>query len=184
MSHKQTSNLIFWNVNQFLEWVNFKGEPNYQKEEETAESGVGFEPDYSIDYDDGTREFSFVEFNFKAYFDPQRSWVKKEKITPELRMRVLKHEQGHFDITEKFTRKLNQKLREDSDSKIFLIKGKTLNERKKRADKEDGEYVTKILLDITKEWQDYQEDYETKTDGGREFEIQECYDLEFEKLRN
>ena len=41
-----------------------------------------------------------------SYFVPSESWVEKDAGTPEL----LRHEQGHFDLTELYTRELRQLL--------------------------------------------------------------------------
>ncbi len=43
-----------------------------------------------------------------AFFDRQRSWVKNEAKLDY----VLRHEQGHFDIFEVYTRKIRKALSE------------------------------------------------------------------------
>ena len=47
-----------------------------------------------------------IHVNTYSYFVPSESWVEKDAGTPEL----LRHEQGHFDLTELYTRELRTLL--------------------------------------------------------------------------
>ena len=49
-----------------------------------------------------------IDFEIRAYFDKKQSWVKPEAYTTY----HLAHEQGHFDITEIYSRRLDIALKE------------------------------------------------------------------------
>lgn len=94
---KNTDTLIFWQHT--LTYSDFLKNPDFSKDTITAESFVGFKCDYN--YDTETNKF---EYSVKAFFDPNKSWIKINDTA------VLKHEQLHFDIAELFARKLRNLL--------------------------------------------------------------------------
>jgi hypothetical protein len=53
-----------------------------------------------------------------AYFDRNKSWIRKKKVTPLL----LQHEKGHFDMTEIFARKLKKRILALKTNKRTFIK--------------------------------------------------------------
>lgn len=53
-----------------------------------------------------------------AYFDRNKSWARKKKITPLL----LQHEKGHFDLTEIFARKLRKRILATRTNKKNFVK--------------------------------------------------------------
>jgi hypothetical protein len=83
-------------------------------------------------------------FSIAACFDPSESWMR----LPHKNEETLNHEQGHFDITEIFTRKL---IREISNRK-FLAK-----------DQDEVELLYKATV---KEMNDLQIRYDAETKGG------------------
>lgn len=59
-----------------------------------------------------------VDFTANAVFYKRRSWVKPSTRTDA----ALKHEQGHFDLTEIYTRRLREELTSLSGKGAALIK--------------------------------------------------------------
>ncbi len=53
-----------------------------------------------------------------AYFDRNKSWARKKRVTDLL----LEHEQGHFDLTEVFARKLKKRILAIRTNKRKFIK--------------------------------------------------------------
>ena len=81
-----------------LKWSDFQGEvPGDSEFHALTHSAI------SLDFQG---EGVILEFNIQTIFDPQKSW-KKEGVNDY----ILKHEQGHFDITEYHARALRKKLK-------------------------------------------------------------------------
>ncbi len=53
-----------------------------------------------------------------AYFDRNKSWAKRKRVTPLL----LQHELGHFDLTEIFARKMKKRILAMKTKKNTFIK--------------------------------------------------------------
>lgn len=85
-----------WNPERPLTWKDFKGKADPESTYD-AWTYFGISYVYSWYYQD---DLIRPDLNAWAYFDPEQSWIKKEKATPEL----LAHEQIHFDIAEYYCR--------------------------------------------------------------------------------
>lgn len=90
---------------------------------------------------------SNLNFEVKAVFFPKGSKKKAKKKSVEL----LKHEQGHFDITEIFARKLRQ----------------TLQNKTYRNYKSIGKEVDKIYNKNNMAWRKFQNLYDKETDHSK-----------------
>lgn len=94
---QSSENLIHWQANKKLTYNDFKS-PVDENSSNAALSNT------SIKLDMG---YNSKGFNYKVncVFDKSKSWmrIKNEKI--------LAHEQGHFDITELYARKLNEAMK-------------------------------------------------------------------------
>jgi len=95
-----------------------------------------------------------IKIKIFATFDTSSSWIKPEFKSP----RLLAHEQGHFDITEIFSRKLQKKV----DAEIKGVK-------------DFSQKFQKMYDDLYNEHYQYQTQYEIDTDNGRHEENQEKY---------
>ena len=95
-----------------------------------------------------------IHISTYSYFVPSESWVEKDAGTPEL----LRHEQGHFDLTELYTRELRQLLepyqnmdvsefvRGDGQATVQRLYDETfdrMNAEQDRYDKETGHSVNR-----------------------------------------
>lgn len=50
---------------------------------------------------------SITRMSFAAFFDPSQAWMDRQGLSPESVAALLRHEQGHFDISEATARALN-----------------------------------------------------------------------------
>jgi hypothetical protein len=127
---------IPWNKDRKLTWADFKARPDNNSENAAlTSSGIAF----GWGYDE--KGFSYT---ITCTFDPTKSWgrVKNDLI--------LAHEQGHFDITEIYARKLKQALT-----------GYTFNE--KTAGKDIGPIYSRLMNEHVK----MQADYDRESDHSR-----------------
>lgn len=93
---------IKWNESTPLVWGDFSGEIDSASEFH-AWTWSGFKYSYTWDIADGG---PIVECTAYGFFDPAQSWVKKKKKSDEL----LKHEQGHFNISELYSRIFEERI--------------------------------------------------------------------------
>jgi len=89
---------IPWEAGRKLTWDDFKAPPD-KRSPNAAETSSAIKFDYS--YNAGELRFHIV-----CQFDKNKSWVRVRSDY------ILSHEQGHFDITEIFARKLNKSVKE------------------------------------------------------------------------
>lgn len=92
------------------------------------------------------------EVNVFCYMVKQQSWVVREQMTD----RVLSHEQGHFDIADKFSRMLIERLKNVKNEKqAFDIYDEITGKYQECQGKYDSQ--TKHGLDIPqqKKWDDW-----------------------------
>src|SRR5436309_615678 len=82
---------IFWNAEHPLKKEDFKGKSSAQ--------GHSYGSTYSAILLHTKEENEKIDFVIEAVFIPSRSWLKTDSEYG------LKHEQGHFDITEIYARK-------------------------------------------------------------------------------
>ncbi len=84
---------------------NFKGERNPDSPHAAQTfAGMSFEYKFSYKVRGGVFYARVDELHYRSYVDESRSWWAKPCDDPSL----LRHEQGHFDITELRVRELNQ----------------------------------------------------------------------------
>jgi hypothetical protein len=90
----------FWSPER-LTWQDYQGEANYHLEDVAALTSSGI-----VSWK-GCKNGK-IDFEIRAYLDKKESWVKPEAYTSY----HLSHEQGHFDITEIYARRLDVALKE------------------------------------------------------------------------
>jgi hypothetical protein len=90
-----------------------------------------------------------LSYKITCRFSKTRSWGKHKTIY------ILQHEQGHFDITEIFARKLAREIKEYK-----------FNPKKYQED------LTKIYKKVMEEKEEYQNQYDAETDYSRNKEKQ------------
>jgi hypothetical protein len=132
---------LSWEQHPKLSWMDFKGGTRKVAGDPTAVTDTGFRTQLMC------RE-GVLDIEIKAEFYPDTSWVKpKEKLAT-----LLKHEQGHFDITELYVRKMRKAIR---DAKIQC------------EDESKAESAGKALLaPLDHEWEKAEKQYDADTKDG------------------
>ena len=130
------SDVIQWNAARRLSWSDFKGEPPINASNAAlTSSGI------LINFSTNGQSF---HYELSCNFDKNNSWgrVKNDYI--------LSHEQGHFDIAEIYTRKLNKAL------KRYRYRAASFNKD-----------VNAIYRNTMSELQQMQNEYDRQTDYSR-----------------
>jgi hypothetical protein len=131
-----TAESINWRNRRILSWADFKAAP-VQTAPNAALTSTSILINYR--YDDES-----LQFNLNCVFYPHKSWTKVKTS------HILAHEQGHFDISQLYTRKLYQEL-------------KAYKFREETVDKD----IQSIYQRITQEQAAYQQLYDTETNYSR-----------------
>ena len=123
---------IYWSPGYKLQWTDFKGTPdNTAGDAALTESGIAYNYSYT-----GT----YFTFKVVAFFAKYTSWK-----TASVNSNTLKHEQGHFDITEIFAQKLMMKLKKlipkhsSLENDMAIIFKKILTEKEEMQKRYDAE---------------------------------------------
>ena len=95
---------LFWKATDTLTWNDFKGTPD-RSARYLAISATGITYTYKFSGED-------LNFQVRAFFVRSKSWRNYGTD-----LKVLRHEQGHFDITEIYARKLASQLKQLKPSK-------------------------------------------------------------------
>ncbi len=97
-SLQHDGNYIDWKADRKLTWNDFIGKPDKNSPNAALTSSA-----INIDFTYGT---DGLKYNLRCRFNKNTSWVKVKNDY------ILSHEQGHFDITEIFARRLYKALKE------------------------------------------------------------------------
>lgn len=140
--YERDKKLIYWGQRD-LTWADFKGSaPSRTPYVATTFSSIVLEISGSG---------SEINLVIETAFFPKQSW-KKKNVTDH----VLKHEQGHFDITEIYSRILRKTLQETKFKKYETISTE----------------VQKIFMNTSNACEDFQDQYDSETDHSKKTEIQ------------
>ena len=132
-SSKPSKNIIHHHNGIQLTWSDFKGRA-VKNSPYAANTSSGFSFNTELD-GDSLKIFMYCEFH------KNESWVKKKSENESL----LKHEQGHFDLTEIYCRKIRKEIKggrfeissvNKEIAKILKKENKALNVAQKKYDKE------------------------------------------------
>ena len=98
-----------------------------------------------------------------AVLDIEESWIVKELLEDSLQIiRILNHEQKHFDITEIYTRKARNNIQKIIDNNL------------------GSDFLSKILYKIDSELLSYQLLYDLETNNGLDIKKQEYWNKKIE----
>ncbi|MGB0840229.1 MAG: DUF922 domain-containing protein [Chitinophagales bacterium] len=89
---------IEWGKYHLLKWSDFKGVPE-NNSYFSAVSALYLQESHACD------RYNGFEFEIKAMFDKEGSWSRNKKS-----LKLLRHEQLHFDLTEFYARKLRKRF--------------------------------------------------------------------------
>lgn len=124
--------LLTWSASRKLTWSDYKASPD--ADNDAAASTTTY---LSIEYKISTNSFGY---KIKSWFSKTRSWGRHKDDY------ILSHEQGHFDISEIFARKLHKLMSE------YRFDKKTYQQDLK-----------KIYQDVTDEKEKMQDEYDKET---------------------
>lgn len=147
--------IISWNEHRLLSWEDFQGKPDTRSSfAALTHSGIAF--NYGVTIENENIQLTTA---VDAYFYPEMSWAKPDKINDH----ILKHEQAHFNITEMHARKLRKafaeyKVTKKYQSELPAIFTKLNRERQQMQDRFDKETNHSINIEKEKIWQKYIEE--------------------------
>jgi hypothetical protein len=127
---------LSWDRHPKLSWSDFKGKPPPTQGEPSAETDTGFRLQLVC-------RSAKLDADVVAEFYPASSWVKPNRKLAAL----LRHEQGHFDITEIYARKIKKVIR---DSGLGC----------------EEEAGKRIIKPLDQEWEKAERQYDTDTRDG------------------
>jgi len=141
---------IQWKENYKLSWEDFQGIPPKQSSfVASTESGIYFS--YSTQNTNGTISLTTL---VTANFYPKNSWYFPNAVNAV----ILKHEQGHFDISEIHARELRKKFAfytftENYKNELQSMYSETENNRNAMQNKYDIETNHSRILEKQKDWE-------------------------------
>jgi hypothetical protein len=144
---------INWRTRRVLSWTDFKAIP-LESAPNAALTSTSILINFGYDH-------KSLTYQLQCVFHPEKSWARVK--TP----RILVHEQGHFDISELFTRKLHKALIE-------------YQFRPTSVDKD----VMKIYQQVAEDQAAYQKLYDQETNYSRNAEGQAVWQKKIEKELN
>ncbi len=144
---------IDWKSRRTLTWSDFKGSP-LQSSPNAALTSTSILISYGYDE-------SELTYQLKCVFYPHKSWTKVDKTY------ILQHEQGHFDISQLFTRRLHKALSEYKFNRGTVEKD-----------------IQVIYQRITQDQASFQQLYDKETNHSRHREKQLEWQVKIESLLN
>ena len=124
--------------------------------------------------------FSINEIKLSTEFHSLLSWIRVSKNNDLL----LKHEQGHFDLAEQIKRKYQKIFENSFYNKYFPTRGQNESQRKQFAKEDSGKMIINEVKKLNLNLNEKRDEYDQKTDFGKNFLEQKKYDELFNKLRN
>jgi hypothetical protein len=140
---------LTWAEHSALSWDDFNGRAPRTGSEPSAVTDTGFRMQLMC-------RGGLLDIEIAAEFSPGTSWVRENRKFD----RLLKHEQGHFDITELYARRMRKAIREAHI--------KCEDDRKAEA----GGKRAIAALDAA--WGRAQKQYDAETDDGLDDEVQDA----------
>ena len=151
LSQNANEELLNWNTGKRLDWEDYKSRPDARSDAAASTSTY-----LGINYSISGSSFSY---KITCSFSKNKSWGRYKTEY------ILSHEQGHFDITEIFARKLNKKISEYRFDRASY-----------QAD------LQKIYQNILDEKEQFQNQYDEETDFSRNKEKQAEWLIKISKI--
>lgn len=158
------SGVIEWSGEQRLSWDDFNGGvPSGTDEARVAETSasIAWSYQYRLEWSRERCVFRIVAINTFARFHPDSSWVRPGHRTDA----VLKHEQGHFDITQLYRERFAAKTGEYLDTNR-ICRGRNDRAATRTAESEIKQVLGSIYEDIWRQYRNEQERYDAETRHG------------------
>jgi len=155
---------IVWSLDRPLRWQDFRApsEPNAPSERVAlTAASLAWRYDYKVDGLGQDCSYRIRGVHAQAIFDPARSWVRPGHLADS----VLAHEQGHFDITEMYRRKLEEGARELLGIST-RCEGETYEEAMVSTKASAGERMGVVYKKIWDDYLAFQQRYDDETRHG------------------
>jgi len=172
---------ITWTRDYCLVWEDFQGATDYDVNK-TAFTTWKLESYSEVEVTNSAQSnFKFTEIDVVAFFDINKSWLKPVNLTSSQSLKLLRHEQGHFDLGEEHARFIENNMKESLMNKIFPFE--KFSENLKSDAEKSAKKLTKEIFDQYFNRQ-IDEKYDKQTGNGTKWKEQIDYNLRFDKLRN
>ena len=174
------NHVLEWGRDSFLRWSDFEAESNPAAFED-AHSTIKYRFTWVISSDNIGEQIVFLIEDIRIFVDfhPLLSWVRPSQSSD----RLLKHEQGIFDLAELVKRENLKALRDVFYGKRFPTRGKNEQQQKQFAKEDSGKIIALEVEKLEGIYRKKCQEYVEQTDFGQNQERQSEYDLMFEKLR-
>ena len=174
------NHILGWDKDFFLRWSDFEAESNPAAFED-AHSTIKYRFTWVIISDKVGEQIVFLieDIRISVEFHPLLSWVRPSQSSD----RLLKHEQGIFDLAELVKRENIKELQNVFYGKQFPTRGKNEQQQKQFAKEDSGKMIAREVEKIEDVYRKKCHEYVEQTDFGQNQEKQSEYDLMFEKLR-
>ena len=174
------NNVVVWSPKSFLDWNDFKAEPN-PAIFENSHSFIKYRYTWTLKSDKLENQILFFIENIQLFaeFHSLLSWVRISLTNDEL----LKHEQGHFDLAELVKRENLQKIQNNFYNQHFPTRGQNEEQRKQYAKEDSGKMIAEEIEKLEQLLKQRRQEYDEQTDFGENAEKQLEYDSIFSKLR-
>ncbi len=182
-AYSNSSVLIPWSKDYQLSWNDFQGiPPEGHRMNACAHTWIHYTFLHNIIENSTHTEFYFSNVSVKAYFRVLDSWARDKVFEHD--EKILRHEQGHFDIAEEHARKVQKIMEEELLGKTFAFNKTEVSKKQIIELQFPQEKINKIWNDQDGgEWYGLDLLYDAETGGGWNFEIQEQYNERFNTLR-
>jgi hypothetical protein len=171
---------IEWNSDFYLSHNNFSGVVNEtDSHDANTDAGVNYFFERVITEDKKRWKIKIEQIWTRAYFFPNSSWLGSTILGEINLQRLIKHEQGHFDLAEKCARRFERKLKHKFQNKTFSFNKKLVLDP-------ESEVKNQIQIDfeiLNEELMQGHVDYDKITNHGLIIAEQEKFNARFEQLR-
>ncbi|MDH3501799.1 MAG: hypothetical protein OEL69_04745 [Nitrosopumilus sp.] len=172
-------NILPWSKDYFLDWSDFRAESNPAVFED-AYSVIKYRFTWTLNSESfGSKiSFSIKNVQLSPEFHRQLSWVRTSMAT----LKLLNHQQGHFDLAELLRDEITKKIKDTIENKLYPTRGQNEEQQKQFAREDSGTMIAKELEKGEKYLSEKQKEYDALTDYGQIESKQAEYDVVFSKL--
>ena len=182
-------NNIIWSEDYLLSWDDFQGIPKDTAEtieksiKAMSRTGFNFRLYNKVITNKQRKKFKIEKVVVIATFNKKNSWVKRDQIALGQENVLLKHEQGHFDLTQSFVSEAKHRIETFVKNKSYSIKENNNGDLEKIADKQSIKITKPVTDKIYHDWKQLQDKYDDETKHGVVVEKQKEYNQKFVLLR-
>ena len=156
-----SENDIVWTRDTFLKWSDFKAESNPAVFED-SHSEIKYRFTWTINSEEIDDQIFFVidDIDLSVEFSPHLSWFRISQNTEKL----LKHEQGHFDLSELVKRENIHMFQNVFYGKPFPTRGQNEDQQKQFAKEDSGKMIAEIVEKLNTILDKRRKEYDTQTE--------------------